>query len=287
MPSLGTFHHRSTTMAIEILKRVDTERGPLIQWHDADRLVGSATWPDDFSAVAPDLDNAAHALVNGMHAAGNELTAAVQRFKQQSDHEKQAGESIVRHVVPAFKRLREAALAARDAFNVATASLDAPITPEASQTPASAAVAHLAAQEIREIVDGIETHAAAYDWVIRSEGTDVLNAVAPFIHLTRFDRLPEMRKAIIEEFRVRKMMRTVNNTRNDVHSTAADPLKVTMSDDTKRTLSTAEVGAVTIKGEAVESATRLLRDTIGFVHRAMGLQSEDEAFRVLMGDRPQ
>lgn len=264
-------------------------RGLYLRWDIAGKLDGQIMWSSDYQPVsdtdsdAAALHNAAAGMIAALEAAGIKINHAIGEYAA-SRHTLHFERAVNEHVVPAWRRLRSVAIHSKITHEAALKALASPIVrPNMTAHEAAASAARDA--EIRDVVDSFPSHTAAYEWVMGSEGIDVLNAVAPWLHLTRFATLPDdaMRSEILQEFKVRKVGLEIANNRDDSQSSVHDPLRVTMDADKVRMLAKGLLHGRDIRGQAVESAARMLSDVAGFVHRVLGKDSVSDAFDFLIG----
>lgn len=264
-------------------------RGTRVHWDIAGKLAGQLVWLSDYQPIsdtdsgAAALDNAAAGMIAALEAAGTKINHAIGEYAP-SRHAQHFERAVNEYVVPAWRRLRSVAIDAKIAHEAALKALASPIV-RPNMTAQEAAASASRDAEIRGVVDSFPSHTAAYEWVMGSEGIDVLNAVAPWLHLTRFATLPDdaMRNAILQEFKLRKVGLDVANNRNDAHSSVRTPLRVTMDAKSVKMLAGGLLHGREIRGEAIESASRMLSDVAAFVHGVLGKDSVDEAFDLLIG----
>ncbi|RVC63984.1 hypothetical protein [Mesorhizobium sp.] len=263
-------------------KRIDgaASRGSLFQWSYNGSVV-SAFWPAGYSNVVPDVDNAATALNAGILAAGNEIAAAADRLKKTDEIHGVALEAVSRFVAAPFRYLRDRAIADRDSVGMARASLRQPVERQ-SATPYSIAADSLERQEIRRTLDQFDQIGEAFDWVMKSTGLTVLNAIAPSIDLTIFAKDKQLADLVQEEFAIRKTARLIDNSPDDIFATASQPLRNKADYDQIRNTAKARVGDLKVRESAVSDAEKLLIAVIAFTSQT-GNISADEAFRLLMG----
>jgi len=263
-------------------KRVDgaNEHGSLFQWNYNGSPI-SAFWPSEFADVVPDLDRSATGLNNGLLAAGNAIAVQADRLKKTDEIHDVARELIARFIAPAFRYFRDQAIVERDSVGMARNSLRQPIE-LASPTPYAIAADSLQRQEIRRMLDKFDQIGEAFDWVMKSNGIAVLNAICPVIDQTIFAKDKQLADLLVDEFAVRKTARLIDNPSNDNQATAAQPMKNKMSDDVIRDLAKARVGGLKVRDEAVGYAEKLLVSVIAFTSQA-GNFTSDEAFQMLMG----
>lgn len=257
-------------------------RGSLFQWN-YNGSVMSAFWPNEYAATSPDVDSAAVNLNNGVMAAGSQVMGAAERLKKTDEINDVSREAIARYVAGPFRYLRDRAIDERNSVGIARNSLSQPI-PVPNATPFSIASDSLERQEVRRMLDRFDQIGEAFDWIMKSNGITVLNAVAPSIGLTIFANDPQIAALVVEEFAIRKWARAIDNPANDALATAANPLKNKMSDDVVRDLAKARMGGLKLRGQAVADSEKLLLAVISFASQA-GNFTPDEALKVLLGQK--
>ncbi|RWD31158.1 hypothetical protein [Mesorhizobium sp.] len=270
-------------MAIKSFNKVSGDtRGILLNWSAPGGGVYSWYWPAQYAGVAGDLDNAATSLAAGITAASASIEAADKQFKQAGDVARVGAEACSRYCGPGFRAVRQAAISERQTTAAARYSLRQPV--EASATPNSTAVEAIQRAEIRQTLFrefGTDL-GGAFEWVMQSQGLDVLQAIVPAIDRTIFVKDKQLSDLLAEEFAIRKTIKFTPNEPSDDFATPADPLKNKMDDSSIRLLAKAKVGRIKLREEAVDAASKLLVATINFTAQSSNL-TDTEALNLLFG----
>ncbi|TPI79513.1 hypothetical protein [Mesorhizobium sp. B2-8-9] len=257
-------------------------RGVLFNWSTpGGGGVYSWYWPNQYSGVASDLDNAATSLATGLTAAAASIEAADKQFKQANDVERVGAEACSRYLGPGFRAVRQAAISERQTTAAVRYSLRQPL--EATASPNGTAVDAIQRVEIRQMLRSQFGNdlGAAYKWCVEG-GLNILNAVVPYIALTQFKDDPQLIALLENEFAIAKTIKFMSNDPSDNFSTPADPLQNRMSDESLRILATAKIDQIKQREEAVDMAAKLLVATINFTMQSANV-SDSQALDLLMG----
>lgn len=268
-------------VAIKGFNRVSGDtRGALYAWSSTAGGSFTAFWPAEYANVSSDLSNAATALGNGIAAAATSIEAADKQFKQEGVL-RAAGEAASRYIGPGFRAVRQAAISERQAVQNARESLKRPI--EATATPNSTMVDYLYRQEVRQQLANIPgTLGDKFAWLMASEGTDIFNAVAPYLSLTALGTDPALTEQVLTEWAIRKTMKFMSNEPNDNFSSPDDPTRVRMDDSAMRILAKGKVDQLKLRSDAVDAAIKFLKSTVDFTTQSTEL-TPTQSFDLLMG----
>ncbi|MER8859455.1 hypothetical protein NKI09_17635 [Mesorhizobium sp. M0757] len=276
---------------ITAFKKIEqaSQRGSLFQWTYNGSVV-SAFWPNEYATMPADsglaiLDKAAATLNNGMVAAADEIALAAKKFLP-SELQNSSRESISRFVAGPFRYFRDRAIQERSAIKADRYALAQPVDLP-SPTPLTQSMASLERQEIRQFFAkefSPSQVGEAFDFMVKSKGVRVFNAICPWLEFSIFARDNELSSQILDEFAIRKWMLTIDNKPDDSRATAADPLKNKMGDDVIRSLANARLGGLKLREEAVGYSEKLLLSVIAFAGQAGDL-TPDDALRLLIGQK--
>lgn len=269
-------------MAIKGFQKASGEtRGDLYFWSTPAGGSFSWHWPSQFAGVSEELHSVATSLGNGLSAAAASLAAADGQFKRVEDVARVGAEASSRYLGPGFRAVRQVAISERTAVASVRYSLKRPI--EATGTPNSTMVDYLYRQDVRRQLEAVPGGLGEkFAWLMASEGTDVFNAVAPYLELTAFSTDPVLSEQVLNEWYIRKAQKFLGNEPSDNFSTAAAPLTVKMDEASLRNLAVGKAKQIDLREQAVDAANKLLLATINFTSQSANL-TETESLNLLFG----